>query len=124
MKTVNYNLGGRVVEIERDDYDAIVDLAYLITLERFAGDEGCWDYNERFEEAWGNEIDSQIESQYKQMFSASYVETFDCLLEGVFVPDMTDRMQNKSMQQRFRDMEPDVFDSVVSQAQLDEWIYC
>lgn len=51
-----------------------------------------------------------------------YVESFDCLLDGVFVPDMTDRQQTKTMQQRFRDEEPDVFDRDISFDQYLEWI--
>lgn len=61
---------------------------------------------------------------HAEMKNARYIIGYDCLLEGVFVPNMEDRMQKKSMQQRFREMEPDVFDSVVSQEQLNDWIYC
>lgn len=35
------------------------------------------------------------------------IEYFDCLLDEVFEPNMTDRQEEKSMQQKFRDMEED-----------------
>ena len=31
-----------------------------------------------------------------------YIETYNCLLDSVFEPDMTDRQQPKTMQQRLR----------------------
>ena len=33
----------------------------------------------------------------------TYIETYNCLLDSVFEPDMTDRQQPKTMQQRLRD---------------------
>ena len=68
--------------------------------------------------------ESILEDANAEIKNARYIIGYDCLLEGVFVPNMEDRMQKKSMQQRFREMEPDVFDSDVSQEQLNDWIYC
>ena len=36
-----------------------------------------------------------------------WIESYNCLLEEVFVPDMTDRQQMNSMQSRLRDIEPE-----------------
>jgi len=48
---------------------------------------------------------------------------WDCLLEGIKVPDMRKRYEPKTMQQRLRDEEPDVFDVTVSEEQYRDWIY-
>lgn len=50
------------------------------------------------------------------------VESYNCLLDEVFVPDMTDRQQKKTVQQRLREEEPDVFDRDVSFDQYLDWI--
>ena len=50
------------------------------------------------------------------------IESYNCLLDEVFVPDMTDRQQKKTMQQRLRDEEPDVFDRDVSFEQYLDWV--
>ena len=103
----------KMEELELADYEA--------TIERFGyiedDYEGCTsDEYAYWTDVW-NEADAEIKN-------ATYIIGYDCLLEGVFVPNMEDRMQEKSMQQRLRDEEPDVFDTDVSAEQMREWIYC
>lgn len=126
MKTVIIN----GIEIDRsqcafnaDHYEEL--LIYFDNHAEYVLDSEQEEYREELLEQfefWANLLEKF--DAPKNIGRKEYIETYDCLLEGVFVPDMTNRMQEKSMQQRLRDVEPDVFDSVVSQAQLDEWIYC
>jgi hypothetical protein len=52
-----------------------------------------------------------------------YVIGCDNLMESIFVPNMTDRQEEKSMQERLRDVEEDVFDRYGYATKYDELFY-
>lgn len=72
-----------------------------------------------------NEFTEALLDHFEKTQVAHYnLNTYNCLLEGVFTPNMEDRYRRQSMIERIRNEEPDVFDTDVSAEQMREWIYC